>query len=66
MEDLDLWLRLRKRHRLVVLDAPVVTSARRFARHGVFRQQCLGIGLVLLFLLGVDPSRIKRFYGDAR
>ncbi len=66
MEDIDLWLRLRKRHRLVVLESSVVTSARRFIRYGVFRQQCRGICLLLLFLLGVHPTRLKRFYGEVR
>ena len=66
MEDIDLWRRLRKRVRLIVLDAPVVTSSRRFDRHGVFKQQCLGCALLLLFLLGVSPFRLERFYGDVR
>jgi rSAM/selenodomain-associated transferase 2 len=66
MEDIDLWRRLRKRARLVVLDAPVVTSSRRFDRHGVFKQQCLGCALLLLFLAGVPPARLERFYGEVR
>ena len=66
MEDLDLWLRLRRRGKLKVLKEPVVTSSRRFLRNGVFKQQTLGIALVLLFLLGVSPNRLKKFYGEVR
>jgi len=66
MEDLDLWLRMRKCGKLKVLKEPVVTSSRRFLRNGVFKQQTLGIALVLLFLLGVSPNRLKKFYGEVR
>ena len=62
MEDIDLWLRMRRCGRVVVLRSSVVTSARRYERRGVVRQQGLNIVLVLLFLLGVHPRRLKRFY----
>jgi rSAM/selenodomain-associated transferase 2 len=66
MEDLDLWLRLRRSGRLVVIREPVVTSARRFLRTGVVRQQLKNGLIVLLFLLGVSPATLKRFYGGRR
>jgi len=62
MEDLDLWLRMRACGRAVVLPSSVVTSARRYERRGVLRQQVLNVVLVLLFVLGVHPRRLKRFY----
>jgi rSAM/selenodomain-associated transferase 2 len=62
MEDLDLWLRMRGCGRAVVLPSSVLTSARRYERRGALRQQALNVTLVLLFVLGVDPRRLKRFY----
>ncbi|MDX6647413.1 MAG: hypothetical protein QOK40_3140 [Miltoncostaeaceae bacterium] len=62
MEDLDLWLRMRCCGRTVVLPSCVVTSARRYERRGALRQQALNTALVLLFMLGVHPRRLKRFY----
>jgi rSAM/selenodomain-associated transferase 2 len=66
MEDLDLWLRMRRCGKLKILTEPVVTSSRRFLRNGVLKQQTLGIALVLFFLLGVNPNRLKKFYGEVR
>ncbi|HEX2094398.1 MAG TPA: TIGR04283 family arsenosugar biosynthesis glycosyltransferase [Longimicrobiaceae bacterium] len=66
MEDLDLWLRLLRAGRTVVVPASVVASARRFRRNGVYRQQLLGVVLVLLFLAGVKPHTLKRFYSEVR
>jgi rSAM/selenodomain-associated transferase 2 len=62
MEDLDLWLRMRACGRVVVLPSSVITSARRYERRGAVRQQGLNVVLVLLFVLGVHPRRLKRFY----
>jgi rSAM/selenodomain-associated transferase 2 len=66
MEDVEIQQRLRPRGRFVKLDLPVVTSARRFVHRGPLRQQALNVALVALYLLGVEPTRVKRFYDDAR
>ena len=66
MEDLDFWLRLTRSHRTVVVPSAVVTSARRFRRHGVIRQQALGALLVALFVLGVETSLLRRIYQGPR
>lgn len=66
MEDIDLWLRLRRCGTMIVLKSVVTTSSRRFLRNGVFKQQSLGTVLVLLFLCGVSPNRLKKFYDDVR
>jgi len=62
MEDVDLWLRMRRCGRLVVLPSPVVTSARRYERRGALRQQALNTLLVVLFVCGVPPRLLKRLY----
>jgi len=66
MEDLEFLGRLRRKGRLVLLPVPVVTSARRFLGGGVLRTQLRNILLVLLFVLGVPPTTLKRFYPDTR
>jgi len=66
MEDVEIQRRLRRAGRFVKLPQPVVTSARRFLRHGVLRQQALNAALVGLYYLGVAPARLARAYGPAR
>ena len=63
-EDLDLVRALRRHGRFAFVDADVVTSARRFARHGALRQQLRNLGLWLSWNAGVSPTRLKRFYSD--
>lgn len=62
MEDLDLWLRLRRLGRPLVLPMAVTTSSRRFKEHGVIRQQALNVGLVTLWLLGMNDRRLAAWY----
>ena len=62
LEDIDFWLRLNRRHRVVVARASVLTSARRFRQVGVVRQQALAVLIVLLYLLGVGAPRLAKLY----
>jgi len=67
MEDLDLWLRLRRVGRPVILKPAVVTSSRRYLRHGALRQQALSLWLTLLWLGGADHRKLaRRYYGRAK
>lgn len=63
-EDLEIVRRLRQRGRFMFLDDAVVTSARRFRRHGAVGQQARNLALWLGWNLGVSPHRLKRFYPD--
>lgn len=62
MEDLDFLRRLRKFGRVALMHTAVKTSARRFLRYGVLRQQMRNTALVLAYLLGVRPRTLARFY----
>jgi rSAM/selenodomain-associated transferase 2 len=66
MEDHDLSQRLRRTGQLRLLPAEVVTSARRFERHGVLRTLALMTGLQLAYALGVSGDRLARWYRDVR
>lgn len=62
MEDVDLLARLDAVGRTALLPLAVTTSARRFERHGVVRQQLLNAGLMLAHFAGVKPLRLARWY----
>ncbi len=62
MEDIDFLQRLRRKGRVALIKQPVTTSARRFLRRGIIRQQLLDIALVLLYLLGESPERLSKLY----
>lgn len=62
MEDVEIQKRLRRRGSFVKLRQPVITSARRFLTHGIIRQEILNICLLLLYYLGVSPSRLAKIY----
>lgn len=75
MEDVDFLRRLlapgflglgRRHGKFVVLPAAVTTSARRFLRAGVVRQQIVNILLVTLFELGVPARWLARLYPHIR
>jgi len=63
MEDIDFLQRLRRRGQVTLIKQPVTTSARRFLRHGIIRQQLLDVILVILYLLKVNPEKLCKLYG---
>jgi rSAM/selenodomain-associated transferase 2 len=62
MEDLEMSRRLHRRGRLAVLPATSTASARRLVEHGTWRMVVFMQYLKALYLLGVDPERIRRRY----
>jgi uncharacterized protein len=66
MEDVDFLRRLRGIGRTVLLPLPVTTSARRFMHRGVVRQQFRNWALMALYLVGVSPNRLARWYESTR
>lgn len=66
LEDVDLLRRLRKHGKFVTLPVPVRTSARRFLRRGIVRQQLTNVVLVALFELGVSAERLAAAYPHVR
>ncbi|MCC5602707.1 TIGR04283 family arsenosugar biosynthesis glycosyltransferase [Nostoc favosum] len=62
MEDFELMRRLKRIGRIVIIPTPVVTSARRWLQKGVFKTTLLNQIVIIAYLLGVSPERIRRWY----
>jgi rSAM/selenodomain-associated transferase 2 len=66
MEDIVLCKRLKRLGPVAALRTCVVTSRRRWVRHGTLKTILLMWWLRVLFFLGVAPDRLKDWYPDAR
>ena len=67
MEDVAIMTEIRRRKdRIVLLDARVRTSARRWRKEGVICGTLRNWGLRILYHLGVDPGVLVRFYRKNR
>ncbi len=62
MEDVELIRRLRRKGRVAIAPAVVASSARRWEKLGVCRTTLINWASVAAYLLGVDASRIARWY----
>jgi rSAM/selenodomain-associated transferase 2/rSAM/selenodomain-associated transferase 1 len=63
-EDIALIRKARKRTRIHRFPMSVTTSARRFERNGIIRQQLLNVYLTIQYLLGTPPWRLaQKYYG---
>jgi rSAM/selenodomain-associated transferase 2 len=66
MEDVDFSTRAKRLTRPAALRSRVLTSARRWQRHGVWRTVLLMWWLRLSYFFGADPAALARRYRDAR
>jgi rSAM/selenodomain-associated transferase 2 len=66
MEDVAFGRRLKRLGRVVLLEAPVATSARRWERENPLFTTARNTALLSLFLLGVSPRRLARWYRPVR
>lgn len=62
MEEFDLCRRLRTQGHLVLADATVSASARRFRERGVVRTYWRMWGVTIRYWLGVSPDELRRIY----
>lgn len=65
-EDVELARRVRRVARVRKLPGAVTTSAVRFARHGMLRQQLINGVLLARFFLGDSPARLAAIYEAGR
>jgi rSAM/selenodomain-associated transferase 2 len=65
MEDVDLMRRIRRlRGRICVLPQRVKTSGRRWIREGAVRCTLRNWAILVLFLLGVRPAKLAKWYSQ--
>lgn len=62
MEDVAIVRRLRETGGLDRIDAPLVTSTRRYREEGPFSAWVRNATLIVLYSLGVSPGRLSRWY----
>jgi uncharacterized protein len=65
MEDVELIRRLRKRGRIEIAPASILTSGRRWKNFGLWKTTAMNLACILAYYLGVSPSRIHRWYYGA-
>jgi rSAM/selenodomain-associated transferase 2 len=66
MEDIAFCRALKRLGGIACLRTKVISSARRWESEGVWRTIIKMWILKLLYLAGVSPAKLKRFYADAR
>lgn len=62
MEDVDLIKRLKKKGRMVLLDAYISTSSRKWDKSGFLRTTLRNWIFLILYYVGVSPERLYRWY----
>ena len=66
MDDVAFSRALKRRGTVACLRSRVVTSARRWQREGIWSTILKMWALKSLYLAGISPVRLKRYYGDTR
>ena len=66
MEDFEMMRRLRKQGRIIVAPVPVISSARRWLKLGIFRTTLINQVVIAAYLAGAKPERIVRWYDHRR
>jgi hypothetical protein len=62
MEDFELMRRLRRKGRVEIASAPVLTSARRYHEVGFLKATLLNQAIILAYLSGIPPVRLTNWY----
>ena len=62
LEDVEFVRRLARTGRVVELPLALLTSSRRWRRDGWFRRSARNVAIVALYLAGVPPRRLARWY----
>jgi len=62
MEDYEILYRMRQIGKLTKLDSPIITSARKFTKNGAVLQQFKNVLIVILYKIGVRPSKLAKWY----
>jgi rSAM/selenodomain-associated transferase 2 len=63
MEDFELVQRLKKKGKIALAPAKVITSGRRWQKLGVVKTTLINQLIILGYYLGISPTKLARFYG---
>ena len=66
MEDIAICKQARRRAAPLIVDAPIITSSRRWQQRGIARTVLMMWGLRFAYWLGIDPWRLHRYYYPER
>ncbi|NET01582.1 MAG: glycosyltransferase family 2 protein [Sphaerospermopsis sp. SIO1G2] len=62
MEDFQLIKKLKAISKITLINTPVITSPRRWLTKGIIKTTLLNQVIVIAYLLGVSPKRIRKWY----
>jgi rSAM/selenodomain-associated transferase 2 len=62
MEDFELILRLKKLGKIAIISNPVITSARRWEKLGVWKTTWINQQIIMAYFLGISPLKIASWY----
>lgn len=62
MEDFEFMLHLRQLGRIVIIPVPVLTSARRWQKLGVFKTTLINQVAIIAYFLRIPPKQIAQWY----
>lgn len=62
MEDFELIRQLRKKGKIAIASAAVVTSGRRWQKLGILKTTLLNQLIIIGYLLGISPDQLVRYY----
>ncbi|MCU0538215.1 MAG: TIGR04283 family arsenosugar biosynthesis glycosyltransferase, partial [Hydrococcus sp. Prado102] len=63
MEDFEFIQRLKKKGKIRIVSAKVITSGRRWQKLGVVKTTIINQLIILGYYLGVSPKKLSRLYG---
>jgi hypothetical protein len=66
MEDLFLMKQLKRGGRVVLLDASISVSPRRWEKRGVVRESLRNWSWLVMVQCGMSPNRLAKFYPAVR
>ncbi|PSB01765.1 TIGR04283 family arsenosugar biosynthesis glycosyltransferase [Merismopedia glauca] len=62
MEDFELIVRLKKLGKIAIVSTPVITSARRWEKLGVWKTTLINQQIIMAYFLGISPQKIALWY----
>ncbi|MBF2021868.1 MAG: TIGR04283 family arsenosugar biosynthesis glycosyltransferase [Hydrococcus sp. C42_A2020_068] len=63
MEDFEFIQCLKKRGKITIAPAKVITSSRRWQKLGIFKTTLINQLIILGYYLGISPKKLARLYG---